>query len=919
MPRSIRMRLVAALLVLVAAVPLGAQASGTTPGRIIGRVVDAVSGHGISDVGVRVDGGAIGAVSGVDGRFTISNLGAGPVTLVARRLGYQAKTVTGVLVTAGRTTEQNIALTVATRQLETQVVTASAERGTVADALDAQRSATGIVNSVTSEQMAKSPDSDAAQAVQRVSGVTVQDGKYVFVRGLGERYTTTSLNGARIPSPEPERKVVPLDLFPAGVIQSITTSKTFTPDQPGDFSGAQVDIRTREFPAQRQAVFSLTSGVNPTAVGSALPAPPTSGSEWIAFAGSQRDVPRAVAAGGDFSNAPSQEQFNEMVRSFRNVWTPLTGVRSPNGSFSGSIGGNEPVLFGRTVGYLGSVTYSRGQEARANEIRANALPGAVSGTVDEADRFVGSTGRSSALAGGLLNLSTMLGDHSRLSLHNSYNRSSDNEARREIGFSEQFGSQFRIDRLRYVERSVWSSQLAGEHDFGRQHADWAATASSVSRQEPDRSEIVYSIDADGVPRWFGTSNEGAIRTFGDLGESSAEGRLNYRFALGDGPGAAVLKAGGLYRSTDRSATNRAYSITANGLTNAERAQAPELIFGGAAASPGSSIFRISPVVQGGSYSAADRLAAGYLMGELNLGDRVRLISGARVERSRVDLTAQSTLGTPVTVAPQYTDVLPSASANIRLTERQALRVSVSQTLSRPEYRELAPVSFREVLGGDNVKGNDSLRRSLIQNADVRWEWYPDEGEVLSVGVFAKRFTNPIERLYTPTSGTRVVTFANSPAGSNLGLELEARKGLGGVVERLSSFTLSTNATVMRSAIRLAKSDGITVRDRPMVGQAPYVVNAGLTYQPEERGLSATVLYNTVGRRIYSASEADLPDVFEQGRQVLDLSLRVPVLTGFAARLDVKNLMDAPYEIVQGTVIRERYSAGRIFQLGVTWR
>lgn len=919
MLHSVTTRCFAALLGLVVAAPAGAQSGTGSMGRIVGRVVDAVSGQGISDVGVRIDGGAVGAVSGVDGRYVIANAPAGVVTLIARRLGYQAKTVTGIQVNAGRSTEQNVALAMATRQLEAQVVTASAERGTVADALDAQRNATGIVNSVTSEQIAKSPDSDAAQAVQRVSGVTVQDGKYVFVRGLGERYTTTTLNGARIPSPEPERKVVPLDLFPSGVIQSITTSKTFTPDQSGDFSGAQVDIRTREFPAQRQAVYSLNSGVNPTALGAALPAAPTTGAEWIAFAGSGRDVPSPVLAAGDFSGAPTQDQFNQMVRSFRNVWSPLKGSSTPNGSFSASLGGNDPVLFGRTLGYLGSITYSRGQEARAGEIRANAIPGA-GGTVEQADQFVGSTGRTSVLAGGLLNLSTMLGDHSRLSLNNSYNRSSDNEARREIGFSEQFASQFRIDRLRYVERSVRSTQVAGEHDFGRQHADWAGTASAVGRREPDRSEIVYSIDADGVARWFGTSNEGAVRTFGDLSESSSEGRVNYRLAFADGPGAAVVKAGALYRGTNRDADNRAYSITANGLTNAARSLSPEQIFGGSASEPGSTIFRVSPIVQGGSYRATDRLGAGYLMGELNLGARVRLITGARVEHSRVSLTAQSTLGNaPVSVSPEYTDVLPSAAVNLKLTDSQTLRFSASQTLSRPEYRELAPVMYREVLGGDNVIGNESLRRSLIRNADVRWEWYPDEGEVFSVGAFAKRFTDPIERVYIPTSSTRVVTFVNSPTGNNLGLELEARKGLGGFAEWLRRFTLSANATVMRSAIRMTRADGITVRDRPMVGQAPYVVNTGLTYQREERGLSATMLFNTVGRRIYSASEADLPDVYEQERKVLDFSLRVPVLSGLAARLDVKNLLDSPYEIVQGTVVRERYSAGRIFQFGVTWR
>src|SRR5687767_10821154 len=185
------------------------------------------------------------------------------------------------MLAAGRALEQDISLAASAVQLTAQVVTAEAERGSVNAALDAQRNATGIVNAVTAEQISRSPDSDAAQAVQRVSGVTVQDGKYVFVRGLGERYTTTSLNGARLPSPEPERKVVPLDLFPANLLQTVTTAKTFTPDLPGDFSGAAVDLKTRESPRERQLTYSVSAGYNSSATGKDIVAAPRSGLEWL--------------------------------------------------------------------------------------------------------------------------------------------------------------------------------------------------------------------------------------------------------------------------------------------------------------------------------------------------------------------------------------------------------------------------------------------------------------------------------------------------------------------------------------------------------------------------------------------------------------------------------------------------------------
>src|SRR5215204_1207808 len=273
---------------LAVARPLSSQqASADRPaatGRIVGRILDATTGQGLADVGVQIVGTTLGGMSGVEGRYVVANIPAGTITLPVRRLGYAPKTVTGVLLNAGQTLEQNITMQPASVQLQAMSVTAAAERGSVNEALDQQRTATGIVSSVTAEQITRSPDSDAAQAVQRVSGVTVQDGRYVFVRGLGERYTTTSLNGSRMPSPEPERKVVPLDLFPSGLLQSVTTTKTFTPDQPGDFSGAQVDIRTREFPAQRQYTYSTTLGYNSAAAGSEAPAAPRAGGEWAALA-----------------------------------------------------------------------------------------------------------------------------------------------------------------------------------------------------------------------------------------------------------------------------------------------------------------------------------------------------------------------------------------------------------------------------------------------------------------------------------------------------------------------------------------------------------------------------------------------------------------------------------------------------------
>jgi len=922
---SLRAKSVAYLLVLSASVaPLPAYAQEGQGGQIVGRVLDMETGRGLPGTQVVLDGTQIGVLAGVDGRYLLRGVPAGPATVRFVMLGYGTKAVSGIMVPVGGTTEANVSLETSAILLDEIVVTAAEERGSVARALDDQRNAITVTSSISLEELSRSPDGDAGEAVRRVSGVTVQDGKYVFVRGLGERYTTTSLNGARVPSPEPERRVVPLDLFPSGLLQNITTSKTFTPDLSGDFSGASVNIETRSFPTRREYSFSASTGYNTAATSRAMFFAPGAGSEWLGMAAADRTLPAFVQQFGNFQSVvPNQAQVNQMVRSFRNAWSAGATTGKPKSSFSASVGGTDPI-FGQDIGYLFSGTYSYNEEAKRKQRRAQAIPGTAPGSTSEIDLFEGASGGRSVLWGGLANLSMLVGTSSRFVANGTYNRTADDEARVETGFSENLGQSFQIQRLSYVERSVASAQLAGEHQLGdAQRIDWRGTWSGVTRVEPDRSEFVKQLDTDPEgnplpPAWFSVSNEGAVRTFSDLDESSIEGSASYTLTLGSRSREHRLKIGGLARSTQRDASNFAYSI-AGTLNRAGRELEPEQIFDGRFSADTAQVFRISPLAQGGSYSAEDRIVAGYAMFEWALSRRLRVIGGARVENSNLTVDAQGTLGQPVAAHPTYTDVLPSLGLNWSLSETQTVRVSASQTLSRPEYRELAPVQYREVLGGDNVVGNPDLVRSLIRNLDVRWEWYPSAGEAITVALFAKSFKNPIERVYLGTSGTRIITFVNAEGARNYGAELEVRTGLGFMAEALEGTSVFANTTLMSSEIEISQSGAQTAANRPMVGQSPYVVNAGLTHSIPAWGFSATALYNIAGRRIENAGELPLPDVYEEPRHSLDVSLRFPLVGGLRGKADLENLLDAAYEQTQGTVVREYYRSGRTFSLGVSWQ
>ena len=917
MRRGSRLTFILLGAILGAGLPLQSQTPGAVPeGRITGRILDAATGQGIAEAGVQVVGTTIGLQSGLEGRFTIARVPAGTVTLQIRRIGYSPKTVTGLVVPTNGTIEQNITLSAANVQLTAVSVTASSERGTVNEALNQQKNATNVVNAITAEQIARSPDSDAGQAVQRVSGVTVQDGKYLQARGLGERYTTASLNGARIPSPEPERKVIPLDLFPAGLLQDITMSKTFTPDQPGDFAGANVNIRTREFPGKRQINYSASFGGNARVLGQTLPFAPRAGGEYFGLTGSARSIPSSLAS-ANFLGSINQQTFNSIALQQRNVWNALPRTGGPSGSFGASTGGN--TILGKRIGYVLSGNYGYSEEVRSDERYAVGQQGADN-TVVPLTSVRGETGRSSIMWGGIANFSTLLGHNSRVSLNTTATRSADNEARTDRGFDENLNDSIARTTLRYVARGVATVTAQGEHQLNASNKTaWSATYGMTSRNEPDRSDIVYSRAADGKFRLLG-SLDGARRLYFSLKENNSTAQVDHTINIGSIANQNTLKVGAYYRVTDRDAQAPIYAF----LTRASSSvleSTPDLIFGATQACATCNAINVQPVGQAGSYTAKDNTAAGYAMMDWGLSDRIRVIAGARFEQANIEVNSSTQGGFIANAKLNNSDVLPSILVNTKLTETQNLRMGVTRTLARPEYRELAPVTFRDVLGGVSVTGNDKLVRSLINNYDIRYEIFPNSGEVLSVGVFAKQFSKPIERVESATSGAYQARFQNALEATNVGVELEARKQLsflGGWANLLSGFS---NVTIMRSSVKLDTTQGLTVTDkeRRLVGQAPYVVNMGLTYSSLSGSTSATLLYNIVGDRIFAAGVTPLPNIVEKSRNVVDLALRFPVVGQLAARIDAKNMLDARYRFMQGNLEREGYNSGRSFSVGFSWR
>ena len=909
-------RLASFLTLLLVPTALAAQETG----RIVGRIVETGQGAPIAGAQVVVAGTDIHTVSAIDGRYTLQNVPVGPVSITARMLGFAPKTVTGLVVTSKNVVEQNISLAASVVQLEEVAVTAEAEKGSLNAALDQQKNSISVINTISAEQIEKSPDSDAGAAVQRVSGVSVEDGKYVIVRGLGERYTTTALNGAVIPSAETDRKVVPLDLFPTNLLDGITTSKTFTPDQPGDFSGARVDLKTKEFPAGRVINIGVSAGFNTAVTGQNVAKAPSVTGDWYGNGAGPRALPANVAAAGDLSGT-SQAELNSLIGSFRNVWAPNNGDGSGAGGFNASIGGEDPV-FGQPIGYLASFTYTIAQDVKKDQVKGVTKLGSEYDTALPLNQYSGSSTVGSVLWGGILNLSTRIGAGSKFEFNNTYTRGADNAVEDLGSFNEEFATNFLFSRLTYIQRSIRNNQLTGNHLIGqRNFVTWQVANSGINRDEPDRSDIGYLARPTGADsalepyQWFGQTRF-ATRTWSTLNQSNWDMGANWQHSFGSLGRPWNVKGGAAWRTASRNVDVRSYDIVNQTLPESSLQVSPEQIF--SQANIDASAFFMQANANGGRYDANEDIYAGYVQLEFPLTQRLQFVGGARLEAWNLDVASVATNGSTVDANPSKTDILPSIALNYALGQDQNLRFAATQTVSRPEYRELSPIAYFEQVGFAVTQGNPALQRALIQNVDFRWEWFPRSGEIISAGVFYKHFDSPIEKVYIASAGTNILSYVNAEAADNYGLELEGRKNLGFIGSAMQSFTAFANLTLMKSSITVGNDSisAATNNVRPMVGQSPYLINAGLLFA---KGLwAASLLYNVQGQRILEAGTGGIPDAYEKPRNMLDATVQIPIMRTLTAKVEARNLLNAQYLFEQGGVVRQSYYSGRIFGISFKW-
>jgi len=927
-PRAITLCVLLALASGLAAPTLAQQT-----GRVSGRILDEDTAHPLSLAQVLVSGTGAGAISDVDGRFSIQHVPAGTHDLEVRLLGYALKTVTGVVVTARQTTVIDISLPQQAVEVQELTVSVTDERGTTTALLETRRQAPAVTDAIGQEQISKSPDSDAAAAMQRVPGVSIVDRKFVYVRGLGERYGNTTLDGAILPSPIPDRKAVPLDLVPASFIENVSTSKSYLPSQPADYAGGLVQIETRKVPGENFFKIGVRSGLDSRSTFETGLDYSGGGLDFLGFDDGSRDLPSLIPRDRSVNASNfSPQELEAIGEAFGSTWSGRPAKLPINKGGELAFAAEIPIG-PRDLGLFGTANYSDSWGRRSNYVERVF---STSGLADPEVDYAGDLSSHEVTLGGLLNADISVAPRHRLRFSGMLNRVTDDEARVLEGFNLDSNTDQRNTRLQYVENTLFQGRVDGKHYvdvFGGTTLQWRGSYSRAGRYEPNTREVLYRKTAGGV-FLFDTFVQSGSVFHQDLGEDAFNGSLDIEFPLRVRGVSGSFQVGGAATRRNRDVYTRRFRFLPQGnLGNDVRAMEPDRLFTPATIAPDS--FQIQEATfRPDDYQADLTTLAAYAQLDVAMLPRLRFAGGVRVESTRQNVDPMDLFQTSLEplqgASLDDTDFVPGATVTWAASDEMNVRFGASRTIARPEFRELAPFTFADFAGGYLVAGNPILERSRITNLDVRWEWFPRPGAVLSVSGFYKKFTDPIEEIVYPSTEF-IKSWVNALSARNFGTEIEARSDLGFLSEGFENFALNLNLTLVDSevdsgdeaVIFIPESGPVTIdvvdRQRRLQGQSAYVVNAGVNWYVPTSGTALTVLYNRFGGRISQVGTQLLPDVLEEPRDALDVVIDQPLGRRFDVKASASNILGSEYRYTQGGDLLRGWEPGRVFSLKLSWQ
>jgi len=872
-------------------------------GIIKGKVTDAKSGIGLPGVNVLIKGTTIGASTDLDGNYTIANVAPGYYTLFASYISYKPFQQ-DFKMEAGKTIQFNIKLEEDIAELAGVEVVAERVRNTETATLMEVKKSELVINAISAQQISKSQDRDAGQVIRRIPGITIQDDRFVIVRGLAERYNTVMLNDVIAPSTEADKRSFSFDLVPSNMIERMLVFKSGSAEIPGEFGGAVIKIYTKNQVEQNFNNISIGTGVRLGSTFTKGLRSNTSPTDFMGFDNGNRDLPASFPARlGDLGF--EYDKVAEATKTLENDWALNNRMALPDLRLRYDMGRKFKIK-GKQVSTLNSLSYSQTNQVleidRFRYINYQADFSSI-----DAFNYNDQAFTNSARTGLISNWSIKLNSSNTIEFKNLLSQNGNQETVRRQG--KDFFQGFDVDNysLYYQQRMVFNTQLSGTHllNDDRDEIHWALSYSRTNRSEPDwrRARTQRNIDTNEpfrvvIPPSANTFD--AARFFSRLFENIYTSTFDYKKVLGADVQKPkfTLRAGyyAEYKAREFAARWMAYrQSSANGFDQSLLSLPLDKIFDNANIGFPNGFILSEGTNFTDAYSATNLLLAGYAGGAWNYSERLNVNFGLRAEFNRQQLRTFRSMADPVNVDNPILSLLPFVNATFKRNDFSQFRFAYSRTINRPEFRELAPFSFYDFNFAIDIVGNESLQIATINNLDLKYEFFPSPSEQIAVGVFYKQFTNPIETYIVTGTSNPIFLFRNAPSAMSYGAELELRKnlGLGAPGSFINRFNVILNAALIRSEIDLGDDSTLTQeRRRPLQGQSPYVVNTGLYYNDQDRGLQISLLYNVYGQRIFTVGDREIPTIYEMPRNLVDLSISKKLSSKVDAKLGVSDLLNA---------------------------
>ncbi len=888
-----------------------AFAQSPKTGYIEGKVVegtvkdflDGTTGEIVPGAKIVIDGTEYRAISDFDGNYYIRGIEFGTYSITISSPGHITKILTDVIVSSSDVQLINIALEPISTTITEVVVKVKINKSDDIGTLNVKKNSANSSDVISAQAISKTPDKTTSDVLKRVSGASIQDNKFAIIRGLNDRYNAAYLNDGPLPSSESDRKAFSFDIFPANMLDNITIVKTATPDLPAEFAGGVIQINTKSIPAKNFQSFALGGGYNTittfkehvTSKGGKL--------DWLGIDDGTRSLSSVIPEKGHYPTLNSDQAL--LAKQFNTDWSLHSKTFTPNFNLQYSMGINTS-LFKKELGIITSLTYNKTNNFNQTIRRSYSGTGENGNSQMDFD-YLDKVYSTQILGGAMANFTLKFNSNNKIGFKNLYSINSDDRVINRTGErdpTESNPSLIKSNALWFTSNNIYSGQVNGEHLFNKEKLKihWVGSYSNIKRTIPNLRRSIYNrskfhnpdnltgsdtIYTSSVDNGVGPSYSGGM-FFSTNKEDIASFKADFSYHLMELFGVkSEIKIGAMYQNRNRTFDARQLGYTKYGGFGSPISFKESLnyldqnsIFSSenmGLIKPGVGGFKLTDGSKySDAYTANSTTTSGYVMLDNKIHNALRLVWGARAEYFTQNLNALKSDKSELKIATKKLDILPSLNAIYSLNKKQNFRFSYSQTLNRPEYRELAPFAFYDFNTQFVISGNDSLKRAKITNLDLRYELYPGKGQLLSGTFFYKQFENPIEQI-SRADVANEMSFKNVPKATNYGIELEARTIIGSLIQSdtnsiWNSLTFYSNLAIIRSIVDVSGIIGTPYSSRPLQGQSPYVFNTGLTYFNEEKIISASINLNRVGDRISILGNVNQPDIWEKSRTFVDFQI-----------------------------------------------